>query len=393
MSSTDWRGELFDLAGQLGRRLKYAADRLERRLDKDPYCIVGYRSYGTADRALVLGRVLEDEGRLPPDPSHSPLRNLIDAIKRIESDPLPLARVEARLAGSVHAIEADGEGFVRSWLPSSAAAAPGWIRAELSLAEGAPVPARPGVAEILVPPAEAAFAVVSDLDDTVLQSDVTRLVRAARLVLLENARTRLPFPGAAAFYRALAGGTASTPLNPIFYVSKSPWNLYEVVSEFLALQQLPAGPVLLRDWDLGLPAPARVEHKIAAIGEILATYPNLPFILIGDSGQKDPEIYRALLQGHPGRISAIYIRNVNPNPERLEAIRELAAEVSAAGSALVLADDTLAAARHAAEHGWIDPARLDDIAGDKQADEGATAEKVAPPGTSAPATGPTVVVE
>ncbi len=79
----------------------------------------------------------------------------------------------------------------------------------------------------------------------------------------------------------------------------------------------------------------------------------MPFILIGDSGQRDPEIYRALLHDHPGRIPAIYIRNVSSDPERTKAIRTLAAEVTEAGSSLVLADDTLAAARHAAEHGWI----------------------------------------
>ncbi|HET8625322.1 MAG TPA: phosphatase domain-containing protein [Gemmatimonadales bacterium] len=392
MSPAEWRGELRQLARDLGRRLKHAADRLERRLDQDPYCVVGYRGYGTAERALVLGRVLEDEGHLPPDPAHSPLRNLIDAIKRLESDPLPLARVAARLGGKVHSVEADGEGFVRSWLPLPGVE-PGWVHADLALAEGSAVTARPGVAEILVPPPDAAFGVVSDLDDTVLQSEVTRLVRAARLVLLGNARTRLPFPGVAAFYRALASGAGSAPVNPIFYVSKTPWNLYEVISDFLALQELPLGPLLLRDWDLGIPRRATIEHKITVIGEILATYPRLPFILIGDSGQKDPEIYRALLRSHPGRIPAIYIRNVTPDPERLEAIRTLAEEVSTAGSTLVLADDTLAAARHAAEQGWIDPARLSEIAGDKRADEGATAEKVATPGVPPPPTSPTIVVE
>lgn len=344
-----WRDELRDLAGALSRRLRHAADRIERRIDRDPYCIVGYRGYGTGERALVLGRVLEDEGHLPPDPAYSALRNLIDAIKRIESDPLPFARVRAQLGGATHEIEADDEGFLRAWIPPADAATPGWHRADLTLADGAAVSAGPGVAELLVPSADARFGVVSDLDDTVLQSEVTRLVRAARLVLLENARTRLPFPGVAALYRALGDGAAGSGANPIFYVSKSPWNLYEVIADFLALQELPAGPLLLRDWDLGLPSRKQQEHKATAIAEILATYPTLPFIMIGDSGQKDPETYRALLHDHPGRILAIYIRNVTADPDRADAIRRLAAEVREGGSSLVLADDTLAAARHAVD--------------------------------------------
>lgn len=162
---------------------------------------------------------------------------------------------------------------------------------------------------------------------------------------------------------------------------------------FLSLQELPEGPLLLRDWDLGLGARQRREHKASTIAEILATYPSLPFLLIGDSGQRDPEIYRALLHDHPGRIPAIYIRSVTSRPERVAAIRQLADEVRVAGSSLVLADDTLAIARHAAEHGWIDAARLGDVAGDARADQGVTGGKVPPSDAPPPPPAPTVVVE
>ena len=69
-----------------------------------------------------------------------------------------------------------------------------------------------------------------------------------------------------------------------------------------------------------------------------------------------------MVHDHPDRILAVYIRNVTPRPERVGAIRRLAEEVEKAGSALILADDTLAAARHAAEKGWIRPEALDEVA-------------------------------
>ena len=96
---------------------------------------------------------------------------------------------------------------------------------------------------------------------------------------LTNARTRKPFPGVAAFYRALHAG-----VNPFFYISKSPWNLYAPLVEYLEVQGLPLGPLLLRDFGL---RPEK-EHKRKAIEEILATYPKLKFILSGDSGEKTP---------------------------------------------------------------------------------------------------------
>lgn len=245
-----------------------------------------------------------------------------------------------------------------------------------------------------MPPASATFGVISDIDDTVLQSNV---VQAARHIAFGNARTRLPFPGVAAFYRALhhgASGAAVGAANPIFFVSSSPWNLYDVISDFLDLQAIPAGPVLLRDWDVRPGAHAAKghhTHKLSHITRIFDTYPSLPFILIGDSTQEDPEIYRQVVAEHPSRVLAVYIRNVHARPERSAAISRLAEEILADHSTLILSDDTLAAAKHAAEKGWISPDALPDIGAEKKADEGKTDKKTGPtPSATAPT--PTVVV-
>ena len=392
LTPLDWRGELSGLADEVARRARHAADRLERLVDRDPYHVVGYRGYAAGGRALVLGRAMQDEGLGDPDPGSSRWRNLLHALKRLESDPLPFATVRVRVPGFETDLRADDEGFLRAWVELPHPLPPGgWHRVDLELHQPGRPPA-PGTAEVLTRAPASRFGVVSDMDDTVLQSQVTDFIRAARTMLLENARTRLPFPGVAAFYRALAAGAGGTEANPIFYVSNSPWNLYDLITDFLAIQEIPVGPVLLRDWDLGLRLRRPPPHKRGAIAEILETYPRLPFILVGDSGQEDPEIYSAIVRDFPGRILAVYIRNVRPHPERVAAVRQLAEDVVAAGSTLVLADDTLAAARHAAEHGWIDAAGLGAVGGEKRDDEGATAAKLPAPGTEeGPA--PTVVVE
>jgi phosphatidate phosphatase APP1 len=214
-----------------------------------------------------------------------------------------------------------------------------------------------------VPSPAARFGVVSDIDDTVIQTDVARLLTMVADVAFGSAHTRAPFPGVAAFFRALHAGTGSAP-NPVFYVSNGPWNLYDVFEHFLELRGIPPGPVELRDW--GAPwreirRVGRYEHKLESIRRIFRTLPDLPFILIGDSGEDDPEIYRDLVHEYPARVPAVYIRDVSRHPLRRGEIIRLAEEVSAAGSALVLADDTLAAARHAAEHGWIHASAVDEV--------------------------------
>jgi phosphatidate phosphatase APP1 len=383
---TSWRTAIAHLASELGAHLRSATHSLAARLaDSDPYEIVAYRGYGTRDRVFVHGRALEHEGVTAASEADSRWRNVVNMYKRLESDPLPLAQVRVYLGGAEHEIVADDEGFFRAWLRPESELPPGPLWHSVTLELVWPLRAAQSTVRatqhVLTPPPGAAFGVISDVDDTVIQSRVTNFLGAVRTVILGNARTRLPFSGVAAFYQALqrgAGGAAA--MNPIFYVSSSPWNLYDVITEFLELQQIPSGPLLLRDWDLNrsaLSSRRHLAHKGKVIREILTTYPTLPFILIGDSGQKDAEIYQAIVGEFPDRILAIYIRDVTRRPERAEAIRKLADEVLAARSMLVLVNDTEAAARHAAEHGWVARDALPAVREEKKADQGETGEKVA----------------
>lgn len=359
--------------------------RLTRAMDDDPYMLAGYRSFATPTRVLVRGRALENEGVTPAGESDSVWRNLINSYRRIESDPLPHARVLATIGGVSTEIVADDEGFFRAWVDATPTVdeTAEWVSIHLELI----APTRGTepitcVERAIFPPPTARFAVISDMDDTVLQSHVTSITQAIRTTILGNARTRLPFPGVAAFYRALRAGVTGAERNPVFYVSSSPWNLYDLLVEFLDLQGIPPGPITLRDWDFDRRALGHGRlhgFKDAALREIMDAYPQLPVILVGDSSQRDPEIYRAIVREYPDRVLAVYIRDVKRTSERRAAVAALAEEVKAARSVLVLADDTMAAARHAAERGWIAASSLELISGEKRMDEGTVAGKTGAP--------------
>jgi phosphatidate phosphatase APP1 len=386
---------------QLRREFGEKAQSVRGILRDDPYQVVPYRGYGNAHTVLVQGRALEDEGIAAASVGDPTWRNLLNSFKRVETDPLPEARLRVSIGSTQREIAADDEGFIAEWLDLAVPLPPagGWHPATIELLAPLRDPARPvtTTAQVLVPPSSAKFGVISDIDDTVLQSDVAHLVQAARQIAFGNARTRLPFPGVAAFYRALhegAGGAGASAANPIFYVSSSPWNLYDVITDFLDLQAIPAGPVLLRDWDLVRRDPAAKghrTHKLSHIKRLFDTYPSLPFILIGDSTQEDPEIYRQVVAEYSSRVLAVYIRNVHAQPERSATIQRLAEEILAAHCTLILSVDTLGCAKHAAEKGWISAAALPSIGEEKKADQGMTDQKVGP---SAPASEitPTVVV-
>jgi phosphatidate phosphatase APP1 len=349
-----------------------ARDRLGHRL---PPRVVTYRGYGTPERVAVLGRVVRDEPLPAAAENATLLENLLSSYRRFETDEVPGALLLVRTAAGERTVSADHEGYFTCEIPPGGLdpSAGEWQSAEVELL----APREAGstavaLAPVLVPTRTAAFGVISDIDDTVVRTDATQFLRMARTVFLGNARTRLPFPGVAAFYRALRAGATGADANPLFYVSSSPWNFYELLVEFFELQGVPLGPIMLRDWGVTpeelLPI-GHGPHKLTAIRRILATYPALSFILVGDSGQEDPEIYATIIREFPDRILAAYIRSVTRDERRVAAIRELSTAMAQDHAPLVLADDTLTAARHAAANGWIAESALVDVQGEKRKDE------------------------
>ena len=193
-----------------------------------------------------------------------------------------------------------------------------------------------------------------------------------RTVLLANAKTRLPFAGVSEFYKALQLGRNGKRNNPFFYVSSSPWNMYDLLKDFLDLNSIPAGPLLLRDIGFGEGSVARgghMGHKFKEIKQILETYPHLPFVLIGDSGQEDPKIYQEVVRQFPNRVLAIYIRDVQL-PDREKIAIDVSKSLLEDKVEMVIVDNTVEAAEHAAKIGLIYTDAIPAIEQEKKEDKG-----------------------
>lgn len=102
--------------------------------------------------------------------------------------------------------------------------------------------------------------------------------------------------------------------------------------------------------------------------ELTRSFAALPMILIGDSGQRDPEIYRDVVVRYPGRVAAIYIRVLAPGRRRARALAAIAAEVGRHGVPFVAVSSTDGMAADAAARGWIADADPTEPEGD--ADDG-----------------------
>lgn len=366
---TNWRQALRQLRLHSADQFDQLQQQLTHRLRlTEPIVLIPYRGFGTKAQVFLNGRILEDKGIQPAQADDTLWENLHAMYLRFASTEIAGVRVQAHLQGETWEAISDAEGYfefnmkLHRTLPVTQA----WHEVVLTLPEFVPEaqhPVRTPAGQVVTPTVMSTVGIISDIDDTIVATQATNLLKMARIVFLNNARTRLPFEGVAAFYRALHQGRSGAEANPIFYVSSSPWNLYDLLVDFLALHDIPAGPLLLQDY--GVDAHKFISvghhaHKLGTFKRILLTYPMLPFILIGDSGQEDPEIYTQVVRDYPGRIRAIYIRDVSAT-DRDAAVQKLITEANKQGVEMLLVPDTLAAAHHASAHGFIHPDTLPTI--------------------------------
>ena len=155
------------------------------------------------------------------------------------------ATVTVRTPGAAVTVRSDRDGYLDA-VVDDPGLAPGWHDVELALDGGATVRA-----PVLVVAPDVRLGLVSDVDDTILETGLTRGLAFLRDHAAHRGRRARPaarrrgaLPGARVPVRARPG-------LPVFYLSTSPWNLHEMLLEFIALRGFPLGPLLLTDWGPG----------------------------------------------------------------------------------------------------------------------------------------------
>ena len=326
-----------------------------------PLMIVPYRGYGTKNFVYCRGRLLKDKGIISSI-KHSTWQNLKNTYKRFESDEIACGILNFRFQNLDYELVTNKEGYFmlqRNVEPDMEFDDKMWHKTHLTLLEAEEhfEESITAEGEVMLPAEDADFGVISDLDDTLIQTNVTSKIKMIYTSIAKNAYTRAAFRGVPAFYWALKTGKSGDKQNPLFYVSNSPWNLYDMLVEFMDINHIPKGPILLRDFGRhkGIERLDYQNHKRNEILHILETYPNMKFILIGDSGEKDADIYLEMTRKFPNRILAIYIRSVN-DEKRDERVKQLAEKSESVP--LILINDSLEAAKHAAENDWISKENL-----------------------------------
>lgn len=308
---------------ELLRRLDRRMDRWRQNVTKwfrkkdKPLQIEPFRGFTNGKEAYFQGRLLEYKPLFDQWESgwH---RNLVNSFRRFASKEVPDANIEIQFGPNQIQLTTDEEGYFILDDPLSEPLGEngkGWIDAFISLKEapGRETQEVNRKGQLLLPDQTAKLGMISDIDDTLLQTGVTSPMkwRVFYLTFLMSISSRKPVQASGQFYRRWH--RSPTPQRPIFYVSNSPWNLYDLLRDFMRFNGFPKGPILLRD--VGIPYRSYPKefptHKEYTISRILSLFPKMKFILVGDSGEKDAVIYLRMADMFPNQIAAILIRKIN----------------------------------------------------------------------------------
>lgn len=328
---------------------------------KDKLQIINFQSYGSNSRLYVRGRAIEDENI---DLDQKGIFNLMkNTWKRFETDEIKNAPLKITFSnGETVNGTTDGDGYYLideniSGL-QKLANKEGWVTFDLSFTKAnlkrEIILQNRFPGEMLIPNENAKFGVISDIDDTILHTGVVSSLKWKVILntMFKRATKRLQLEGTSDFYTKLHQGKTGNEANPIFYVSHSPWNLYRYLELFLKTNNFPKGPILLRSMASFKMRKKSDEkpQKQKEISNLLKSYPDLKFILIGDSGEKDGDIYQEISTLFPGRIKAIYLRSVN-HSKRMKRIENLFVDFK--DIPFLMVNKTAEAIDHAKKNGFI----------------------------------------
>ena len=271
--------------------------------------IIGYRGIANRERIIISGHAFEKHKVRDLHPKHSRRRNFRQTIHRFVAQPLKWTAIDIHVDGEVERVRTNKRGFFTCSIDHKQTS-PGWYPYELYWKRNH----KQFKSEYYLSDHHET-GVISDIDDTLLVSHSTRLIRKMALILFRNAHSRKTFPFIKNWHGFLRDLNEAEHPRDFFYVSNSEWNLYDFLIDFFHINELPKGVFFLQDLKKGVrdllsSGHTGSNHKMKSIEFLLRFYPEKKYILVGDNGQQDLNIYHEVAQRFPRRIKGVMIRRL-----------------------------------------------------------------------------------
>lgn len=256
---------------------------------------------------MLLARVHKGQRPEVPQEREATVRRIEQTLDALDANPLPDATLTLLVGDRKIKLRSNDHGYV-DYFPLSGFGPPLLqLNVHLELEEASyRAPTWDGTLPVY--DGGPGLGVISDIDDTVLDSNVVNKAKMVQNALTRSTWELQAFPDAARVLSDYARG------RPLFYISGSPWGFRERIQGFFARSGFPDGPLLLKRFSSD-PTFDQEAYKKKHIDGVVNSLPQKRWLLFGDSGERDPEIYRRLQQEQPDRVAAIYIHWVTADRE------------------------------------------------------------------------------
>lgn len=278
-----------------------------------------FRGYASQDKLFIQGRISRYR-LIKNNPEASAWEQLSDTIKRIFNTRVPDVTCKISLLKDTFFTVSNSAGYFTletDWPSPDFPDHSCWLNADITIfpPDEYTIENQCIKGEILFVSKNQKFIVISDIDDTLLLTGVRSLFywKVLYNTFLKNLEQRRGIPGAPAFFQRLSQLKDQKDWQTfVFYVSSTPRTLYDFVLTWLTRCHFPKGPILLKDFGLSTldKGANRFKSKIAWIKHVMSVFPTIPFVLVGDSGEKDFFLYQKLAKEYPDKVKAILIRDI-----------------------------------------------------------------------------------
>ncbi|MDO5509504.1 MAG: App1 family protein [Weeksellaceae bacterium] len=302
-----------------------------------------YHGFGSRTNVLVFGHVFESKPHQFSEESSGFFNHLRSLLSLFMVKPMANVHLELDLFGNKYHTTSDENGWFKFQFDPPDHIEYGWQAVRVcGNATSADDIDNIGEGKILIAQ-PTTHSIISDIDDTVMKSYSATIFRRLYELLGNHPTQRKLFHKTVEWYMQLAETqTQGLEQDAFFYVSSSEWNLYDYLKTVFHQHGLPEGIFMLNDLkqlrSFFKTGKTGHEGKLVRIKQLLETFPDQNFILIGDNTQQDPYIYHDIAQEFPNRILSVMIRNKKKS--NYTKVIQTLEQVAALGIPVLQFDDT-----------------------------------------------------
>ena len=267
-----------------------------------------YNAYGNEHQLFLHGRTVKKEKEDPVSKNDSGYTNAWNAIDFFHSDEIKNKKVFLTVDNKKYMTKGDDEGYFDFNITTATKLDMGYKNIDLQIEENSNI----HHAKATVIGSKKMIGIISDIDDTVVVSDVTSKTKLLVNTFWKNYKQREVIATMVdRFNKILKENSPQTP-SRLFFISGSPQQLFRPIEKFLEYNNFPKHVTILKQihGDKTDPLLDQMVYKTEKIEELIALYPNMQWVMFGDSGEKDHEVYKSIKEKYPSKVKGYYIRNV-----------------------------------------------------------------------------------